>query len=92
MAEFYMCRTDYEHELGAAKGGNVVFPSVEDLKRHSGCAAECGIVAVRVELVGVVEEGRLHGPNAASATAGGVGAMENLDWHKKIGGLRSENS
>jgi len=69
MTELYMCRTDYDHELGAAMGGNVVYPSVEDLKLHRGCITECGIVAVRVEFVRVVEEGCLHGdcdevPNA----------------------------
>ena len=55
--ELYMCATDYEHELGAAQGGNVVYASVEDLKACRPCVAECGIVAVRVEFVRTVEPG-----------------------------------
>ena len=55
----YMCRVDFEYELGYAMGGNVVYPSIEDLKRCRPCADSCGIVAVRVELVEVVTEGDL---------------------------------
>jgi hypothetical protein len=44
----YMCRVDYECELGAAAGGNVVFPSLEDAKQNLRCADACGIVEVEV--------------------------------------------
>ena len=33
----YMCAIDWEYELGAASGGNLVFPSVDDLKRSHVC-------------------------------------------------------
>jgi hypothetical protein len=44
----FMCQTDWEHELGAAVGGNVVYPSAEDLKKHRKCVKQCGIVKVKV--------------------------------------------
>lgn len=53
----YMCRVDWEYELGLASGGNRVYPSLEDIKAHSKCASECGIVKVRVQFVEVVEPG-----------------------------------
>ena len=53
----FMCRVDWECEIGGAMGGNKVYPSVEDLKRNRECVAWCGIVEVRVSLVRVVEEG-----------------------------------
>jgi hypothetical protein len=52
----YMCKVDYECELGAAAGGNVVYPTVEDLKERRRCVDECGIVKVAVSLVEVVQE------------------------------------
>lgn len=44
----YMCLIDWECELGAASGGNRIFPSVEDLKAHHTCWESCGIVEVKV--------------------------------------------
>lgn len=49
----YMDKTDFECELGAASGGNVIYPSVEDLKRHVSCHQSCGVVSVRVSFIGV---------------------------------------
>lgn len=46
----YMCTIDYECELGNAAGGNVVYPSIEDLKKNHHCWEQCGIVEVRVML------------------------------------------
>jgi len=46
----YMCKTDYEHELGSAVGGVIVYSSIEDLKEHKKCWQDCGIVEVLVEL------------------------------------------
>ena len=50
----YMCKTDYEWELGYAAGGTDVYSSVKDLKKNKGCTQ--GIVMVRVQLMGVVQE------------------------------------
>ena len=55
----FMCRIDFECELGRASGGNRVFPSVEDLFKDHDCAHACGIVEVEVRLVRVVEEGKI---------------------------------
>lgn len=54
-AELYMDATDYEHELGNCTVA--LYASVEDLKASRVCVAECGIVAVRVEFLRVVEPG-----------------------------------
>jgi len=51
----FMCMTDFEFELGAASGGNIVYPSVEDLKRRRTCVHSCGIAAVRVSLDHIVQ-------------------------------------
>jgi len=53
----YMCAIDWEYELGAASGGNLVFPSVDDLKRSHVCWENCGIVEVRVLFSKTVVEG-----------------------------------
>jgi hypothetical protein len=47
----YMCMIDFEDELGEASGGNTVYPSVEDLKRHHDAWESCGIVEVKVTRV-----------------------------------------
>jgi len=52
---YYMDATDYEHELGNCTVA--LYASVADLMASRICAAECGIVAVRVELLRVVERG-----------------------------------
>lgn len=48
----YMCRTDYEYELGEAVGGCEVYPTIEDLKNHRKCWSDCGIVKVEIILRG----------------------------------------
>ena len=53
----FMCKIDFDHELGMASGGNRVHPSVEDLIREHTCAEDCGIVEVEIKLVRVVKEG-----------------------------------
>ena len=53
----YMCTTDFECELYFAEGGSIIYPSVENLRKRRKCVDGCGIVAVRVDLVRVVQEG-----------------------------------
>lgn len=51
--EGYMCGIDWQHELGEAPGGTKVYMSPEDLIKNHSCAADsCGIVKVRVQLLG----------------------------------------
>ena len=53
----YMCKIDFDFELGAAADGNKVYPSVNALSKGHDCADDCGIVEVEVKLVRVVSEG-----------------------------------
>lgn len=52
----YMDLTDFRYELGARLGGNVVYPSIEDCRKHrEGCIDECGIVEVEVRARKIVQ-------------------------------------
>lgn len=55
----YMCKTDFDHELGNARNGNIVYPTIESLKEHRSCTAECGIVSVIVTLEEVIQKGTM---------------------------------
>jgi hypothetical protein len=44
----WMCKVDFDFELGEASGGNKVYASEEDLKRHAACVSECGMAEVVV--------------------------------------------
>lgn len=44
----WMCRTDFEHELGNASGGVVVYPDLEDLMDDRRCIKTCGYVQVTI--------------------------------------------
>ena len=55
----FMCKVDFDHELGDAAGGIRVYPSVEDLQRCKKCCQEdggCGIVEVEVTVTKVVRK------------------------------------
>jgi hypothetical protein len=52
----FMCKVDWDHELGAALGGNTVFASEADLIANKKCTDECGIVEVEVRLKRVIRE------------------------------------
>lgn len=56
----YMCKVDFDWELGCASGGNIVYPSEKDLRERRKCVDECGIVEVRVQFVRVVQEERYY--------------------------------
>ena len=51
----YMDKVDFDHELGAASGGNKVYSSVDDLKHQKPCTKDCGIVKVEIRCVEVVQ-------------------------------------
>lgn len=53
----FMCKVDWECELGNASGGNTVFPSEADAKKHLKCWEGCGLVEVRVTYIRTVVEG-----------------------------------
>lgn len=51
----FMDKTDFDHELGVAKGGSRVFASLKDLRKSRKCTGACGVVEVEVRLVRVVD-------------------------------------
>ena len=52
----YMCKIDFDNELGRAAGGLPVYSSIEDLKENHDCWESCGIVKVRVEYLSTIVE------------------------------------
>jgi hypothetical protein len=52
----YMCGVDFQHELGEASDGNIIYPSVNNLKQNKPCWKECGIVKVKITLEEWIEE------------------------------------
>jgi hypothetical protein len=52
----YMCLIEYEYEVGAASGGSMVYPSVDDLKKNHLCVDSCGVVEVEVRARRIVQE------------------------------------
>lgn len=52
----YMDKVDFDHEIGAALGGNRVYPSIKDLEKNQPCTKQCGIVEVEVRLKRVIRE------------------------------------
>ena len=52
--KLYMCKIDFDYELGNAAGGNTVYPSLKDLKKNHKCWKECGIVQVEVKKIRTV--------------------------------------
>jgi hypothetical protein len=65
----YMCKVDWDHELGEACGGSTIYPSLENLKPHHPMWKECGVVEVETRLVEVAvpEDLELMMANATSA-------------------------
>lgn len=52
----YACGVDWQHELGAASGGNTLHPSLADLKKRRECTESCGVVELEVRLSKWVEK------------------------------------
>lgn len=52
----YMCLTDFEWELGNAKGGNKIYASEKDLRENCRCIPECGVAKVKVIGVETLQE------------------------------------
>jgi hypothetical protein len=53
--EFFMCKTDFFHELQDCASGAKVYSDIEDLRRGEPCVSECGIVKIKIELLEVVQ-------------------------------------
>ena len=52
----YMCKVDFDYELGHALGGACIYPDIEDLIENRNCRKQCGIVKVRVTLEEISQE------------------------------------
>lgn len=52
----FMCKTDWDCEIGAAPNGTKIYYSEVDLRHHRSCVRECGIVEVETRLVKVIYE------------------------------------
>jgi hypothetical protein len=44
----YMCKTDFDFEVGEASNGVSVYKSKEDCLANLPCVTECGIVKVKI--------------------------------------------
>ncbi len=55
----YMCKVDFDYELGYAGGGNIIYPTIKGLKAFRCCWDECGIVKVKVTKVKTVLKDKL---------------------------------
>ncbi len=79
----YMCKIDYDYEIGSALGGNKIYPSIKDLARHHTCASSCGIVRVSIELDEVLMSA--HRPHVT--TQEDIDKLEELIVQEKAGTL-----
>lgn len=52
----YMCKVNFDFELGQSSGGSVIYGSLEELKEKHTCFEECGIVEVEITLKSVIRE------------------------------------
>lgn len=55
----YMCKIDWECELGSNHYGNTVYPSIETLKQDHEMWEDCGIVEVEVWFNNIIEKGNI---------------------------------
>lgn len=44
--EGWMCKVDFDYELGASLGGNKIYSSEKDCRRHRPYVEECGVTHV----------------------------------------------
>lgn len=51
----YMCKVDFECELGGAEGGNRIFADPEDCRRCRPCVSQCGMVKVAIRAIEIVQ-------------------------------------
>lgn len=52
----YMCKTDFDYELGQVFEGTKIYRSVKALEYDRPCVSECGVVMVKVTLLQIVKE------------------------------------
>ena len=52
----YICKIDWDWELGEALGGSKIYPNIDDLKENHLCWKDCGIVKVKVSFEEVIDD------------------------------------
>ncbi len=85
----YMCGVDWKYEIGAAAGGNTVYPSVEDLKEHAKFWKGCGIVELEItENKWIVKE-NWEEMKKDAIPAGDITKYQIAETKKQIKGLQT---
>ena len=59
--------TDFFHEMGAARGGNKVYASLNDTFECQPCSKECGVVKAKVSFVKQVHSSNYDSSNTKAA-------------------------
>jgi len=50
----YMCKTEFDWEIGETTGIYGIYPSIEELKEKRKCVESCGIIKVTISFVEIV--------------------------------------
>lgn len=53
----FLCGTDFSDELGECPSGTVVYPTLDDAKKHNHCWEGCGLYEVEVNFVKIAVAG-----------------------------------
>ena len=83
VVDCFMCKTDFDHELGQAHEGVTLYPSMESLMKRKPCVKECGIVHVGVAEKGKSESDRIVRPISVF--------MERIAFDYELGGAITGN-
>lgn len=54
----FMCKTDFEMELGKTNGGVIIYPTEKDCKNRRDCIDQCGMVEVEIRVVRNITENK----------------------------------
>lgn len=59
----YIDKTDFDYELGEARSGNIIYPSLSNILENETCSQECGVYKVKISIIESAHEGvsELHG-------------------------------
>jgi hypothetical protein len=55
----FMCKIEWDYNIGKAASGVTIYPTLETLRRYHGSIEECGIVEVEVSIKEIVEESKV---------------------------------
>ena len=52
----YMCKTEFDWEIGETTGAYGIYATVEELKDKCKCVKSCGIIKVAISFVEVIKQ------------------------------------